>query len=482
MNKEIWLTIVIIIVIVIVIVIIYSYNKSCKECKTMADYNDLNSRSSMSDTNSNISNSSKISDINNESVLIQRHNGDYSMPQAENDSCKAHFIKVNPDKTKKLDSLTYTFTQIANAYGVGNVAGVQGNTLAGEGAVIAIIDAYTSPTIVADLKTALTSNHGILNGRTNATTLANTIAGNLNIVTLNSSGLPTTIANPNVGWGVEEALDVQTIMSLCPGAKVYLIQAHSSSTTDLVNAISYAVKPINNGGLGVQVVSMSWGGGFPCSKVGTCLADQIFADYPDVVFMASAGDSAASVGWPMANPCVISVGGTYMASISNETCVQYPWADSGGGQTNYYPAPSYQKCANNTKRLTPDVGFLADPYSGVNIVDTYGNHSGIYGGTSLSCPIFASIIGLANSIRIKNNKAPLTQEQVWSTIYGPNNISYTFEGINKPVSSYFQTIGNTTNKSLQIGSDGNTPYPGNYDLITGMGSTNANFYNTLLSL
>ena len=36
MNKEIWLTIVIIIVIVIVIVIIYSYNKSCKECKTIA--------------------------------------------------------------------------------------------------------------------------------------------------------------------------------------------------------------------------------------------------------------------------------------------------------------------------------------------------------------------------------------------------------------------------------------------------------------
>ena len=136
------------------------------------------------------------------------------------------------------------------------MAGVQGNTLAGEGAVIAIIDVYIVQLLLR-LENALTSNHGILNGRTNATTLANTIAGNLNIVTLNSSGLPTTIANPNVGWVLKKHY-VQTIMSLCPGAKVYLIQAHSSSTTGLVNAISYAVKPINNGGLGGLVVSMSW--------------------------------------------------------------------------------------------------------------------------------------------------------------------------------------------------------------------------------
>ncbi len=410
---------------------------------------------------------------------------------------KSNTSKNVGSKTSTPQPTSYTFSQIATAYGVGNVAGVQGSTLAGAGAVIAIVDAYSNPNIKADLITALTSSYGILYGKTNATTLANTIANNLTVVSVNSSGQAVSSVPGNTGWGAEEALDVQTIMSLCPGAKVYLVQANSASTNDLTMAVQYAVQTLK-----AQVVSMSWGGGYPCTSGETlagafsCLADQLFANYPNVIFAAAAGDSGdgsskcngANVGWPMAHPDVVGVGGTYIASVSTAnggTAVQYPWADSGGGPSNYYYCNSYQQQAytHTTMRQTPDVGFLADPYSGVKIVDTYGSgNSGTYGGTSLACPIFASLVGLANSARIKNSKAPLTQAQIWKAIYGVKGTTpYSFKGLDAATNTtFFQQI--TNGNGTEVGSNGCTSYPGNYDYITGMGSSNNAFYSYLLTL
>ena len=63
-----------------------------------------------------------------------------------------------------------------------------------------------------------------------------------------------------------------------------------------------------------------------------------------------------------------------------------------------YGKPSWQKGTNQPRRATPDVSWLADPYTGVEIVITQGGQPvvGVIGGTSLACPMFSAIWAIAN--------------------------------------------------------------------------------------
>src|SRR5439155_7137311 len=58
------------------------------------------------------------------------------------------------------------------------------------------------------------------------------------------------------GWAVEIALDVEWAHAIAPGANILLVEASSSSTTDLFAGVRYAASQP-----GVVAVSMSWGGG-----------------------------------------------------------------------------------------------------------------------------------------------------------------------------------------------------------------------------
>jgi hypothetical protein len=72
---------------------------------------------------------------------------------------------------------------------------------------------------------------------------------------------------------------------------------------------------------------------------------------------------------------------------------------AGGGQSVFFPKPSWQKGLPGTGRQTPDVSALADPYTGVPIVITQGGVQGLqagWGGTSLACPIFTAIWAIAD--------------------------------------------------------------------------------------
>jgi hypothetical protein len=390
-----------------------------------------------------------------------------------------------PIKPKALSNTgAWSFNNVAAAYGLGKVAGVQGGVLAGKGAVVAIVNAYSIPTVTSDLTAALSSSNGIAAG---SAATANKIAANLKIVKIGSSGQVVPSVPTSQGWGIEHSLDVQTVMSLCPGAQVYLVQANSPTANDLTVAIQYAVLTLQ-----AQVVSMSWGGSYPCANAQfvngdpmTCLSDSIFQTYPNTIFVAAAGDYGAQTGWPMAHPNVVAAGGTTLLSVdvAAGTCVQTAWKGSGGGPDGYYPAHPAQQAAYDKpiKALTPDVAFVADPTSGVWIYNTSvpaGTPAwAVYGGTSLSAPIFASIVALINSARVAQSKAPLTQNQVFSAIYGP---AFKGPGVAHaaPQSNYFLpiTVGNNNNAlsgySASVG----------YDYVTGQGSTNNAFYAAMVAL
>lgn len=202
----------------------------------------------------------------------------------------------------------------------------------------------------------------------------------------------------NAGWNTEEALDIEWSHSMAPKAKIYLVEANSSSYLDLFTAVIVAQQLP-----GVTQVSMSWGGG---EFYGEQELDQFFAN-PKVTFFASSGDDAVQE-YPAMSPRVVQVGGTslYTSTVGNYG-EEFGWSGSGGGPSGAELRPSYQKHANELPygwwRGGPDISAVADPYTGVAIYDSvdYYGYVGWYpiGGTSVACPVCAGIANAAGKNR-----------------------------------------------------------------------------------
>jgi subtilase family serine protease len=77
---------------------------------------------------------------------------------------------------------------------------------------------------------------------------------------------------------------------------------------------------------------------------------------------------------------------------------------AGGGTSRVHAKPAFQRRLRGQFRLVPDISYLADPYTGVEVFCTgsscFGLTSSIYvaviGGTSLACPMFSGIWAITN--------------------------------------------------------------------------------------
>lgn len=122
--------------------------------------------------------------------------------------------------------------------------------------------------------------------------------------------------------------------------------------------------------------------------------------------------------FPSTCPWVTSVGGT-MVSSGQEVAAVFPGdGHSGGGFSNFFSTPDYQKTAaqdylasfNSSKlpkfnaagRGYPDVALLSNSYYFVD-----GGNWYIFSGTSVATPTFAALISLINDYRLSNNKPVL---------------------------------------------------------------------------
>ena len=162
----------------------------------------------------------------------------------------------------------FTPTQIQQAYGVSALLNAA-TPINGKGETIGIVDAYSDPTIQGD---------------------AATFSSAYNLPSFNTGGPTLAIAQPggttptNAGWATEMSLDVEWAHAIAPEANILLVEASSASTAALMQAVEYAASHAN-------VVSMSWGSS---EFSGETSYDSVFASYPNVTFVASAGDSSAA--------------------------------------------------------------------------------------------------------------------------------------------------------------------------------------------
>lgn len=293
----------------------------------------------------------------------------------------------------------------------------------GEGQTIYIVDAFTGANVLGDLN-VFSAQFGL--------PLMN--SSNFQIVNANDGGFSPAVDS---GWAGEIALDVQWAHAIAPKAKIVLVQADTALPPDMLRAVQLAAQMSENSGGGV--VSMSFGGPeVVTSPLDPKIAitdpfipnfEAVFKSSPKTTFVAAAGDTPG-VSYPATSPNVLGVGGTLLNVDSdgnripeNDPSLQETaWFTdvldgTGGGESTVFPHPDYQSPleAAGTKfgRLSPDVGYNADPDSGVAVYNStaVGQFAGWVpqgvGGTSAGSPQWAALIALTNGLRAQAGRSAI---------------------------------------------------------------------------
>jgi subtilase family serine protease len=288
-----------------------------------------------------------------------------------------------------------TPAQVRTAYGFDKISFNSGTVAAdGTGTTIAIVDAYNDPNIANDLH-----QFDAAFGLPDPT-----------FTKVSQTGSTTALPANNAGWATEIALDVEWAHAIAPKANILLVEANSSSMSDLMSAVNYA-----RNASGVVAVSLSWGGG---EFSGESSYDSYFttpSGHSGVTFIASSGDSGAPVSYPAASPNVLSVGGTTLyRNAQGGYSSEAGWSGSGGGISRYEAQPTYQKgtvTQSSTYRTNPDVAYDSNPSSGFSVYDSYNNGTakpwGQWGGTSDAAPQWAALIAIADEGRALAGKTAL---------------------------------------------------------------------------
>ncbi|MFL6138459.1 MAG: hypothetical protein ACJ74O_11730 [Frankiaceae bacterium] len=257
------------------------------------------------------------------------------------------------------------------------------NTAAGSSLTVAIVDAYDLPTAASDLSTYRTQ-YGLP-----SCTTSNGCFRKVN----QTGGTTPPAADP--GWGQEIALDLDMVSAACPNCKILLVEANSSSMTDLGASVNEAVA------LGANAVSNSYGGSESSSDTSF---DSSYFNHPGVAITVSSGDSGYGPEYPAASQYVTAVGGTSLTTSTNARgWTESAWSGAGSGCSAYDPKPSWQSSTTTgcTRRAEADVSSVADPNTGVAVYDSTANggQSGwmVFGGTSASSPFIAGVYMLAGA-------------------------------------------------------------------------------------
>jgi subtilase family serine protease len=305
----------------------------------------------------------------------------------------------------------YTPAQIKGAYNISSAYD-------GAGQTVAIIDPFASPTILQDVN-RWSVNRGLP-----------TMTGSqfTQIVPPGAYNRATNKKwHPSDAYS-EETLDVESVHGMAPAAKI--VYLGSSTFSQALDALMNHVVDKHL----AQIVSNSYG--FPTEL----LPHGYVKPFNDILIQAAAegigvyfssgdfGDSTAAVGfatpnWPAVSPWVTAVGGTSLGiDASNDRAVETGWGTSdyacstttlactragwlygsGGGVSVLFPKPWYQAGVSASGRAIPDVAALGDPQTGLLVGQTQSFPGGPaydeyrLGGTSLSSPIFAGLMALAD--------------------------------------------------------------------------------------
>jgi subtilase family serine protease len=309
---------------------------------------------------------------------------------------------------------------------------------------------------------------------------------------------------------LEVETDAELVLSVAPQLKTLKIYEAGNDVTSYLSQWARIIQDAP------PVVSTSWG---LCEKV----LDAATIKQENVLFMAAAaqgqtifastGDTGSAgclgntvnppkgtgIDDPAAQPFVTSVGGTSLSlnktsSYGRETTWNttkeppkgYNGA-SGGGISQYWPAPSWQNMtgvhniystgklcqapAGKICRETPDISLHANAdrgyivYCSAKATKSCSNSMpwNVVGGTSASAPLWAALTALANEVSLKQGGHSLgfINPLLYQLARDPQKYAICFHDI---------TVGNNDYNGHN---GGRYPATRGYDLATGLGSYNA---------
>ncbi|MBS2967102.1 S53 family peptidase [Actinocrinis puniceicyclus] len=262
------------------------------------------------------------------------------------------------------------------------------STTSGYGQTVALVDAYNDPTAESDLA-VYRSTYG----------LPPCTTGNGCFRKVDQYG-GTRYPALDTGWAQEISLDLDMVSAICPNCHILLVEAADNTFANLGAAQNEAAA------LHANAISDSWGG--------RDSSDNTYGRYfnhPGIAQTASSGDSGYGVIYPASSRYVTAVGGTSLRRTATGW-TQTAWSGAGSGCSAYNTAlPGQAGAATGCpRRAVADVSAVADPYTGVAVYDSTpsGGLSGwlVFGGTSVSAPIIASVYALAGNAASINNSYP----------------------------------------------------------------------------
>ncbi len=265
----------------------------------------------------------------------------------------------------------YFPAELRSAYGL-NEASAEG----GAGQTVAIVDAYDDPNAESDLAVyrakfglgPCTTENGCF-AKVDQTGHANYPSG-------------------STSWSEEISLDLDMVSAICPNCNILLVEATSNSMANLATAAGYAAEH-------ADVVSNSYGAGEFLSET----TYDSYYDHPGTVVTVSSGDGGYGAEYPAASPDVVAVGGTTLKGSIASGWGETVWSGSGAGCSAVEPNPGWQPVTSQCSgRTVADVAAVANPNTGVAVYDSYGEPGWlVFGGTSVSSPIIASVYALAGN-------------------------------------------------------------------------------------
>jgi hypothetical protein len=336
----------------------------------------------------------------------------------------------------------YLPSDIRHTYGFDKISFTdsQGQTIPGDGRgqTIAIVDAFDAPNIVADLHMF---DQGV------------GLPDPPQFVKVNQTG-GTTYPQPDDGWSMETALDVEWAHAIAPQANILLVESTTNEDSDMWAAVDFARRQP-----GVVAVSMSWGESEYAEESEVDAYMTTPAGHAGVTFLASSGDDGGQPVSPSTSPNAVAVGGTSLfIGYGFDFSIETGWLGSGGGISGFNPQPSYQKGVvspwSTTMRTGPDVAYNADPWYGFAVYNSSdGSGWNVVGGTSAGTPQWAALVAIADQGRALKGLGSL-------------------DGPRQTLPALYQMPGLDFN-DITIGSNFQYSCTADYDLVTGLGSPHA---------
>ena len=148
--------------------------------------------------------------------------------------------------------------------------------------------------------------------------------------------------------------------------------------------------------LGANAISNSYG----ASEFSGETSYDSYYTHPGIAVTVSSGDGGYGAEYPASSPSVTAVGGTtLMRSTNTRGFSETAWSGAGSGCSGFEPKPGWQTVSGCAMRTVADVSAVADPNTGVAVYDSYRTTRSwlVFGGTSVSSPIIASVYALAGN-------------------------------------------------------------------------------------